>query len=128
MTATDEDFYRSAVRRMLHWMAFLGGAGTLGFWMWRGWRWGAGFALGAVIAWLNFLWLKRMADALGTTGERPRTAGAAFLGSRYLLLGALAYVILKYSEINLMAALGGLFVSLAAAIAEILFELVYARI
>ena len=46
---------------------------------------------------------------------------------RYILLGGGAYVILKYSAISLPAALAGLFVSVAAVIAEILFELAYAR-
>ena len=46
---------------------------------------------------------------------------------RYVLLGGGAYVILKYSAISLPAALAGLFVSVAAVIVEILFELAYAR-
>ena len=46
---------------------------------------------------------------------------------RYLLLGCGAYVILRYSSISMAAALAGSFVSAAAVIVEILFELTYAR-
>jgi hypothetical protein len=52
---------------------------------------------------------------------------AVILGLRYLLLGLGAYAILKFSEISLMAALVGLFVSTGAVILEILIELIYAR-
>ena len=50
-----------------------------------------------------------------------------FLGLRYLILGGGAYVILRYSQISLTAVLAGLFVSIAAVIVEILFELGFAR-
>ena len=43
---------------------------------------------------------------------------------RYLLVGAAVYVIVKVLEITLVAVLAGLFVSVAAVIIEILFELV----
>jgi hypothetical protein len=49
------------------------------------------------------------------------------LGLRYVLLGAGAYVILKYTAISLPAALAGLFVPVAAVLIEILIELAYAR-
>jgi len=48
------------------------------------------------------------------------------LGLRYLLIGAAIYAIVKYLEINLVAILLGLFVSVAAVIFEILYELIYA--
>ena len=89
-----------------------------------------GFLLGAGASYLNFRWLKRLVDSLGATavsGRPPRARVAVFLGLRYLLLGAGAYVILKSSAVSLPAALAGLFVSVAAVVLEIVFELVYAR-
>ena len=110
-------------------------------WRWAGparwWRWPsadgaprADFLLGAAASYLNFRWLKRVVDALGKAaeGDPPRPRMAVFLGLRYVLLALGAYVILKGSVISLPAALAGLFVSVAAVILEILFELVYARI
>ena len=128
MTASDGDFYRSAVNRILRFMVWLSFGGTVIAALWRGWKWGAGFAVGAGIAWVNFHFLKRLTDAIGSSGgQPPRTRGAVFLGSRYLILGAIAYVILSFTSISTPAALTGLFVPLAAVFLEIVFELVYAR-
>ena len=94
-----------------------------------GWRGGCGFLLGGLISYLNFHWIKRTVYALGEAagGKPPRARVAVFLGLRYVLLGLGAYVILKFSEISLQAALVGLFVPAAAVILEILIELIYAR-
>src|SRR5215467_6970762 len=96
-----------ALRRISEAMFAIAVGGTIGALVWRGWTWGAGFALGAGLSWLSFRWLKRIVDALG--GKRPARAGVAVLaGLRYLLLGAGAYAILKYSQISVIAALIGL--------------------
>jgi len=113
---------------MLRFVALFAVAGTLVVFVWRGWQWGAGYALGAAIAWVNFLLLKRLTDSLGAANRKPASAGSAvFLGSRYLILGGIAYAILRLTSISVLAAVLGLFVSLAAVLMEILFELVYAR-
>jgi len=126
MTASDEDLYRRAVARILRSMVLLAGGGTLVVLIWRGWKWGAGFAFGAGIAWVNFLMLKKLTDSLGAVNRKPPSTGSVvFLGSRYLVLGGVAYVILRFTSISMPAALAGLFVSLGAVLAEILFELVY---
>jgi hypothetical protein len=46
---------------------------------------------------------------------------------RYVLFGAGGYVIVKYFRVDVMAALVGLFVAVAAVMVEIIFELIYAR-
>jgi hypothetical protein len=125
MMAPDDARLERAVRRMVRLMAVLALAGMLAAFWWRGWKWGAGFAFGALISWLNFRWLKQLTDALG--GKRLRRASAIFLALRYLVLGGAAYVILRYSSISFPALLTGLFVSIAAVILEVLFELVYER-
>jgi hypothetical protein len=128
MNASEEDIYRNAVARILRIMAAFAGGGSLVLFMWRGWKWGAGFAFGASVAWVNFLLLKRLADSLGATGRKPPSTGSAvFLGSRYLILGAVVYATLRFTSISILAAAIGLFVSLAAVLVEILFELVHAR-
>jgi hypothetical protein len=125
MTAPDDEWFARAVGRIWKVMAALALAGTLGALCWRGWTWGAGFAAGAAISCLNFRWLKNLTDVLG--GKPLRRGSALVLAFRYLLLGGGAYVILRYSPVSLAALLTGLFVSIAAVIIEVLFELLYAR-
>jgi hypothetical protein len=121
----DEHFLERAVARMRQTMFAMALGGIIVAFAWRGFAWAAGFALGSVVSWLNFRWLKQLVYTLGSDRARPRTA--VRLGFRYVLLGGGAYVILKYSLVSQPAALAGLFVSVAAVIVEILFELVYAR-
>ena len=125
--ASDERNFESALERIGKVMLAIAAAGTAGTAIWRGWTWGAGFALGAAASWISFRWVKRFVYELGGPGP-TRTRVAVVAGLRYLLLGSLAYVILHYSPISLPAALAGLFVAAGAVICEIIFELVYARI
>jgi len=103
--------------------------GCVGYFFARGWRGGSGFLLGSAIAYLNFRWMRRLVDALGEGSQRkkPKLWMAVLLGLRYLLLGLIAYAILRFSEISLTATLAGLFVPAAAVILEILIELIFAR-
>jgi hypothetical protein len=120
-----ETWMVSAVARIWKIIWSMGVFGAIVLMLWRGWTWGAGWLLGTAVSALNFRWLKQLADSLGGEAAKPRKA--VFLGLRYVILGGGAYVILKYSAISLPAALSGLFVSVAAVILEILFELAYAR-
>lgn len=123
---TDEQFFERALERISKAMFAIGAGGAIAATIWRGWTWGAGFALGAAASWINFRWLKQIVDAL--SNRRPTRARVAVLaGLRYLLLGGGAYVILHYSRISVPAALAGLFVAAGAVIVEIIFQLVYAR-
>jgi len=122
----DDRFFDHALARIGKAMVAIAAAGLIAAWIWRGWTYGAGFALGAAASWLNFRWLKQIVDALGDS--RPtRKRVAVLAGLRYALLGGGSYVILRYSPVSLLAAMVGLFVSVAAVIVEICFELVYAR-
>ena len=122
-TNPDDDFYERVTSRIFRVTLAIAAAGTMAALAWRGWRVGAGFALGAAISWINFRWLKHAVDSLSGKRARPRLAVLA--GFRYLLLGGAAYAILRYSSISLRATLAGLFVSVTAVIAEIFFEVVY---
>ena len=114
--------------RILRLTLILTAVGTAVYFVIGGWRGGCGFLLGGLISYFNFGWLKRTVDALGgRPGGMPlRARTIVILGLRYLLLGGGAYAILKFSEISLKAALVGLFAPAAAAILEILIELIYA--
>jgi hypothetical protein len=124
----DELFYARALHRIRRFIVFwivVGGAASF---LWRGWRGGIAFLLGSLASYLNFRWLKQLVDALGPAPTRRPTARFAILmGLRYLLLGLGGYVIVTFTQLNLLTALAGLFVSVAAVILEILFELTYAR-
>jgi hypothetical protein len=122
----DERYLSRSVARMYACMTAMSVGGILILWIWQGWRWGLGFGLGAAASWLNFRWLKKIVDSLGqaAAGQAPKLRGAIFLGMRYVLLATAGYVILRSSEINLTAALVGLFVSAAAVTIEILYQLV----
>ena len=124
-TASEERFLEHGVERIRKVMWSVAAGGAVALLAWRGWTWSAGWLIGSAVSALNFRWLKQLTDAIGEEASEPRKA--VFLGMRYLLLGGGAYVILKYSPISLPAALAGLFVSVAAVIVEILFELIYAR-
>jgi hypothetical protein len=126
MTAMDSEFSERAVGRIWKAAFAIGAGGALLLGFWRGWQWGAGFLLGAAVSGLNLRWMRNLVDSLGV--EQPtRKRVAVLAGLRYALMGAGAYVIVKYSSISIAAALLGLFVSVAAVIVEIVIELAYAR-
>jgi hypothetical protein len=102
-------------------------------------RWGslpaAGVALGAVLAWLNFRWLKQGVGALVKLStaqageEHPRVPVSIYFKffGRYALLLAVVYVILSRSLLPVAAVLGGLFAVIAAVMIEVMWELVRPR-
>ena len=129
MTLAEPLFYDRALTRIVRYMAVLTALGTVAVWFHGGWRWSAGFLAGALVSYLSFRGFERVANSLGpaTEAKPPRARVAIFLGVRYLLLAAAGYAIVRFSTLSLTAALLGLFVSAAAVILEILYELIYAR-
>jgi len=120
--STEGDFYLSAERRIWRFQLAIAAMGTAG----AGWLTGAGgaagFAVGAAVSALNFRWLKQAVDAVAA-GRRRRLLVWKFVG-RYLLIGAAAYAILRYTAWNVKALVAGLFLFVAAILAEICFEIV----
>jgi hypothetical protein len=110
-------------------MLAIGIAGGAGFWAWRGGSWAAGFAIGAVLSGLNFLWMKNavsvLAEASSSAGQLP---GRGFSGTvarfvlRYALIGVAGYAIFRSSAISLEAFFAGLFVAVAAILAEAAYQ------
>lgn len=118
-------------RRIGRAMWVLGIAGLLACGLWRGSSWAAGFAIGAILSALNFFWMKSAISALADAVSSPpqphrpkaRSAGAvARFVLRYALIALAGYVIFRSSAMSLSAFFVGLFLAIAALLAEIAYE------
>lgn len=100
-----------------------------------GWgRWAAvSAAVGSVLCWLNFRWLRQGAAALmrlglAQAGEEqvhvPRSVHAKFLG-RLVLLLVVAYVILAWFRLPAVAFLCGAVAVVPAIVVELFYELAH---
>ena len=93
--------------------------------------WGAGLAIGAGLAWLNFRWLRQGLDALVAAStaqagaEQPRvTTGAYFRALfRYALIALCVYVIFIVLRVPLVSMVVGLCALGAATIAVSVYEI-----
>jgi small-conductance mechanosensitive channel len=93
--------------------------------------WAAGLMIGAVLAWLNFWWLRRGLDALVAASraqagaEKPRVPLGAYFGAvfRYGLIALVVYVIFKILQVPLASMVVGMCALAAAAIAASVYEL-----
>lgn len=93
--------------------------------------WAAGLAIGTVLAWLNFRWLKRGLDALVVAStaqqgrEKPKVPLRTYFAAlfRYGLLGFIVYVIFVYLHVPLGSMVLGLCALAAAAIAASVWEI-----
>ena len=127
MANLTEPFSAGALDRIRRNMIVLVVLCLVAAWVRFGWRVAGGFALGSVIAFLNFHWLKRVVTALvdkvAESGQAQSSVGVVmrFL-LRYLLMGIAAYVILSVSPASLNGLFAGLFVPVAAIICEGLYE------
>ena len=125
-----------AAEHRIEWMTLAFGLAGAAFTLLRwGWRPGAGVALGAALAWLNFRWLKQgvtafvrasTAQANSEHARVPVSVYAKFFG-RFALLLLVVYVILSRSLLPVAAVLGGLFAVVAAVMIELMWELVRSR-
>ncbi len=129
----EPDFYAAAERRIWRFQLALALLGTGAAWRINGPSAAAGFAIGAAVSGVNFLWLKQAVDALTEKATGAETLAARrrrrvlvwkFLG-RYALIGLAGYGILKYTPWSLTAALAGLFLFVAAILVEICRELIH---
>ena len=124
MAQSDPAFYDQAIRRIsrLTWVLGLGGAvaaGALG-----GVRDGFAFLIGASLSYGSFWGWQQIANAISPNAKKR---SSWFFTFRILMLGGLAYVIIKFLGLNVAAAVAGLLVSATAVILEIIYELIYAR-
>lgn len=98
----------------------------------RKWPWAAGLAIGAVLSWLNFRWLRQGLDALVSAAaaqagsERPRVPILTYLRTlfRYGLIALAVYVIyiaLRVPPLSMVVGLCALgMATMAASVYEIL--------
>jgi len=56
--------YQRASERIGHFMQAIAVLGTAVAFVEGGWKWAAGFLLGALISGVNFRWLRRLVDSL----------------------------------------------------------------
>jgi hypothetical protein len=93
--------------------------------------WAAGLAIGTVLGWLNFRWLRRAADALVAVStaqegrEKPKVPLTTYLAAlfRYGLLGLTVYVIFVYLHVPLGSMVLGFCALAAATIAASVWEI-----
>jgi hypothetical protein len=93
--------------------------------------WGAGLAIGAALAWLNFRWLKQGLNALVVTStaqagkEKPVVPISSYFGMvfRYGLIALAVYVIFEFLKVPLLSMVVGLCALGAATIAASVYEI-----
>jgi len=120
--ATDA-LFADSLRRIQKFIPLVSGAIALVL-LWKGTRGLAlGFVLGAVVAWINFRWLKStvaaLADAVTATGN-PASRPAVVLRfiTRFALIALGAYVIFTSYPVAFHGFLGGLFIPVLAIFME----------
>jgi hypothetical protein len=121
---TEEAFYATVYRRLVWIMIVLVVAGTAAAAIAFHMPMALSFLAGGALAILNFHWLKRTIEAMGgRLPSRVRSAWGVVLRFllRYVLIAAVAYVILKSTTNSLY----GFFVGLAVPVGAILIEAVY---
>jgi hypothetical protein len=95
--------------------------------------WGAGLAIGAALAWLNFRWLSRGLDALVLAStaqagkEEPVVPLLTYFAMlfRYGLIALAVYVIFVYLRVPLVSMIVGLCALGAATIAASVYEILH---
>lgn len=124
MTSAD---YERALARLPNWMLVLGVIGTIAAGRYAGISAAAGFLIGAAAAWLNLRLIERGVNRIvRLTSSEPgsvRSASGVWIFVQFAIFGTLAFVILRFTGFNLMAALLGFLVCPAAAVIEIVYEL-----
>jgi ATP synthase I chain len=119
--------YERALARLPNWMVVLGVIGTGFAAHYAGLSGAAGFLLGSVAAWLNLRMIERGVNRIvRLTAAEPGTVtkgSGVRLFIQFFIFVALAFVILRFTGFNLMAAMLGFLVCPAAAILEMVYEL-----
>lgn len=123
----DSAFYDRALRRLDRIALVLAGAAVLVFLAREGWRGALGCGVTAAASLYGLRRMKSVAARAGGEGGPSRTGVAVALGLRYLILGAICFVIIKILAVSTAAIFAGLLVSMAAVLVEIVYELIFIR-
>ena len=121
---TEQERYDRQLKRIRGLIVVLGIGGTAFVSVLYGWQTGVGFLVGALASYLSVLRWHRVVESLGQENVRKPMPVAGFI-VQLGLLTILGYVIVKYLEVNRLAAGLGLLVGAAAVILEILYQLFY---
>jgi hypothetical protein len=127
MTAPD-DSMEAVYQRLNFSLGLLLAAGLLTFISLRDWKMSLGFLLGGLLGIFNFVVLKRTVAAVGeVVAERRATRSVKRqvfkFFFRYLLLGAVLYVIFRGSAVSVYGLFIGLFLPVGAILIEAVYEL-----
>jgi ATP synthase I chain len=123
----NEDWYAGALQRVKRFMTAVGMLALVTAITMFGWRMAVGFALGGLIAYINFRWLEKGVARLGElTVEAGTPASRRGIMHRflrqYLLLAVIAFVILSVSRESVYGLFAGLFLPVAAMLCEAAYE------
>jgi ATP synthase I subunit len=121
-------FYDSALERVRRFILVLGVAGVLVCLVGFGRVVTAGFVVGAVISYVNHVWLERVINGLGeriASGQSTERGGIIVARAvlRYVFLAAGAYVIFRVSLAGLYGFLAGICLTIAAFACEAVVEI-----
>jgi hypothetical protein len=123
MPESETELYPRFIRRVTWLILTLGLIGSVYLAARKGLQTGMSFLIGASVSYLSFWRWQQLAQALSAQAQKRRHW---FFIVRFVLLGALAWAIIKYLGLNVAAAAAGLLVSAAAVILEVIYELIYA--
>jgi small-conductance mechanosensitive channel len=127
----DAAYYAAAEKRIEYVALAIGAAGTIGaaiFWSGRA---AVGMAVGALLSWLNYRWMKQGVGALAGLSKAqhgaekvrvPPSVYVKFIG-RYVLLILSAYVILTHFSVPVASLLAGFGAVVVAALVEVVAQL-----
>jgi hypothetical protein len=121
------DFYAHTIERVQRMMIVIGAAALVTAQIYFGWRIALGVALGAILGYTNFRWLRKvvagLADLAAQSGTPASTRGTVmrFL-VRYFLMALLGFAILTVSRESLYGFFAGLLVTAAALLCEAVYE------
>jgi len=129
--AANDSYYAAAERRIEYVTLGIGAVATIAALLLWSVRAAAGIAVGAVLGWLNYRWLKQGVGALAGLAKAqqgaakvrvPRSVYFKFIG-RYVLLIVVAYVILTRFSVPAESLLAGFAALIVAVLGEVIWQL-----
>ena len=114
--STADSSYRATESRISVLTLLLGAVAALPVAFFDGWRWGIGIFIGAMLAWVNFRWLKQGLYALtaASTAQADQKKATVPIATyfkalfRYGLIALAVYVIFSYLNVPVLSMVLGL--------------------
>ena len=120
----EQETLDGAEARLPRWMAGFAATGTLAAFLLSSARMAGGFALGAAVAMVGYSWLHKAVVSLMSAGRvRPSALTLGKVLVRYPLAVAIIFVFYYENWLPFEAVLLGLFVPMAGALAESVFQI-----